>query len=81
VFGNSSFSLIESTGPLSLQNNLLDKDLWKGLFSILAENADLSLHLEQPLTNGEVEQITSFMKLNGFTNVHIQDSTIQGKKP
>ena len=45
VFNTSSFDTIESGSPLSSKNNLIDKDLWKALFTILKENGELSLQL------------------------------------
>lgn len=54
VFAPSSFDLVESTTPLSTSTNLLDKDLWKMLFSLLKENGELNLQLaaEHSLVNG-----------------------------
>jgi len=53
AFAPGSFDLIETPTPLSsAQVHILsDKDLWKQLFSILKENADLSLHLGEALTS------------------------------
>lgn len=51
LFTPGSFDLIETTTPVnSAIVNLADKDLWKSLFSILKENADLSLYLSEPLS-------------------------------
>lgn len=54
VFAPSSFDLVESATPLSTSTNLLDKDLWKMLFSLLKENGELNLQLaaEHSLVNG-----------------------------
>lgn len=78
MFAVNSFDLIETATPLSTSTNLLDKDLWKTLYTLLKENGELNLQVtsEHALANGQVEQVTSFMKLNGFANVHIKDQLI-----
>eukprot|EP00347_Sterkiella_histriomuscorum_P016205 403354085 len=90
VFAANSFDVIESTDALGQSVNLLDKELWRLLFSALKQNGDISLNvnLDQNLMNGiqgggvsPHDALSSLLKMNGFTNIHITDKIIQGKKP
>lgn len=76
----NSFDLVESQAPIANTESLLDKDFWKLLFSTLKENGDVNL-TTPGLTEEQISQIGSLVKLNGFSNSHVTDSTIQAKKP
>jgi hypothetical protein len=88
VFAPNSFNVIESTQPLGHGANLVDKELWRLIFSALNQNGDLHLivnlgdGLNGNLTHDHSEEsVSSLMKLNGFTNIHVSANVIQGKKP
>jgi hypothetical protein len=57
IFAPASFNLVEANTPISTSQalSLIDKDFWKQLFSILKENADLSLNLAEQLTSETVD--------------------------
>jgi hypothetical protein len=78
VFAPATFDLIESNQSIS-SSSIQDKELWKSIFSILKENGDLNLIVS--VDSAAHEQVSSLLKLNGFTNVHIGDQNIQAKKP
>ncbi len=72
TFAAGSFTLIEAQAPLRVSDSLVgDKEIWKLLFSILRDNGNLNLNLDSGISLTQAEQVTSFMKLNGFTNVHV----------
>ena len=72
--------------------DFMNKDFWKKVFAILKENGEinLSVNLHQQVDGNSMmidhaksvnETISSLMKLNGFTNIHISEHIIQAKKP
>jgi hypothetical protein len=54
-----------------------DKEFWKNVFSVLKENGTLQLTLSNL---NKSDQIVSFMKMNGFTNVSVNGGLISGSK-
>ena len=48
------------------------------MFSILKENGELSITTQGSTNN---EEITSFMKMNGFSSISVKDGVISGTKP
>lgn len=91
VFAPNSFDVIESTDILEYGNLLLDKELWRLIFAALKQNGEINLNvnllaginsgIENGLHSNVHDTISSLLKLNGFTNIHINNNIIQGKKP
>jgi hypothetical protein len=54
-----------------------DKEFWKNVFSVLKENGTLQLTFSNL---NKSDQIVSFMKMNGFTNVSVNGGLISGSK-
>ena len=81
VFGQEQFDLIESNHALNSQIfSLSNKLLWKSLFSALKQNGEINLNVGVSDLS-QLPQVSSLLKLNGFSNIHVSESLIQAKKP
>ena len=77
IFSPSSFDQIETNDSLCSIQSLVDKETWKTLFTLLREKGELHLDVcDAELAAADIEQVTSFMKLNGFAGVQVNASQI-----
>lgn len=77
VFAPASFNHIESNAD---GFSVDDKELWKNLLQILAANGELSIKLKTSISDSQIENVTSSMKIAGFTGVQVSANEIVGKK-
>ena len=70
-----------SSGNEGLPNELAsDREFWRSLYASLAENAMVSVLIVQ---GTQVDQVESFMKMNGFANIQLNqnDGVLVATKP
>jgi hypothetical protein len=74
-----SFDVINSLNNEEIDISESDtKDFWKNVYLVLNENGTLKLKFKSIMNN---ERTTSFLKINGFTKILVENNEISAFKP